>query len=146
VIANAASAKSYGVESEVIGRVLRISPCPAVLVTTRPSSATIRMPMWRERWSISAAPSCERASLDRPRGRRILVSFRQSARRLRAPGVELSKGAIKPDLTSEVHTGFPYDVPSYNVANLRLGVTTANWDVIAFAAESVRQEVLHQRL
>jgi iron complex outermembrane receptor protein len=43
------------------------------------------------------------------------------------------KGAIKPDLTSEVHTGFPYDVPSYNVANLRLGVTTANWDVIAFA-------------
>ena len=44
------------------------------------------------------------------------------------------KGAIEPDLTSEVHSGFPYDVPAYNVTNLRLGVSAGDkWDVVAFA-------------
>jgi iron complex outermembrane receptor protein len=43
------------------------------------------------------------------------------------------KGGIIPDLNAEVHTGFPWQVPSYNVVNLRLGVTSARWDVVAFA-------------
>jgi iron complex outermembrane receptor protein len=43
------------------------------------------------------------------------------------------KGGIKPDLNSEFHTGYPWDVPAYNVWNLRLGVERATWSVTAFA-------------
>ena len=43
------------------------------------------------------------------------------------------KGGIVPDLTSEVHSGFPWDVPSYNVWNLRAGVDKDTWSVTAFA-------------
>jgi iron complex outermembrane receptor protein len=43
------------------------------------------------------------------------------------------KGGIVPDQNSEFHTGFPWDVPAYNVWNLRAGVTRNNWSVTAFA-------------
>jgi iron complex outermembrane recepter protein len=43
------------------------------------------------------------------------------------------KGGIIPDQNSEFHTGFPWDVPAYNVWNLRAGITRENWSVIAFA-------------
>ena len=43
------------------------------------------------------------------------------------------KGGIVPDQNSEFHTGFPWDVPGYNVWNLRAGVTRGNWSVTAFA-------------
>jgi iron complex outermembrane receptor protein len=42
------------------------------------------------------------------------------------------RGAIVPDQNSEFHTGFPWDVPSYNVWNLRAGLTHDNWSVIGF--------------
>jgi iron complex outermembrane receptor protein len=42
------------------------------------------------------------------------------------------KGGIKSDQNSEFHTGFPWDVPSYNLWNLRAGYTHANWTVTAF--------------
>jgi len=42
------------------------------------------------------------------------------------------KGGIKPDQNSEFHTGYPWDVPSYNVWNLRVGYTRENWTVTAF--------------
>jgi iron complex outermembrane recepter protein len=42
------------------------------------------------------------------------------------------KGGIKSDQNSEFHTGFPWDVPSYNLWNLRVGYTHANWTVTAF--------------
>ena len=42
------------------------------------------------------------------------------------------KGSIVPDQNSEFHTGFPWDVPSYNVWNLRTGVTRQNVTVTAF--------------
>jgi iron complex outermembrane recepter protein len=43
------------------------------------------------------------------------------------------KGGIVPDQNSEFHTGFPWDVPAYNVWNLRAGITRENWSVTAFA-------------
>ena len=42
------------------------------------------------------------------------------------------KGGIVPDQNSEFHTGFPWDVPAYNVWNLRAGVTRDTWSVTAF--------------
>ena len=42
------------------------------------------------------------------------------------------KGGIKPDQNSEFHTGFPWDVPSYNIWNLRAGYTRGDWTVTAF--------------
>ena len=42
------------------------------------------------------------------------------------------KGGIVSDQNSEFHTGFPWDVPSYNVWNLRAGYTRDNWTVTAF--------------
>lgn len=42
------------------------------------------------------------------------------------------KGGIKPDQNSEFHSGYPWDVPSYDVWNLRAGFTHGNWSVIAF--------------
>lgn len=42
------------------------------------------------------------------------------------------KGGIVSDQNSEFHTGFPWDVPSYNVWNLRAGYTRGNWTVVAY--------------
>ncbi len=42
------------------------------------------------------------------------------------------KGGIIPDQNSEFHTGFPWDVPAYNVWNLRAGIDRGNWSVNAF--------------
>jgi iron complex outermembrane receptor protein len=42
------------------------------------------------------------------------------------------KGRIKSDQNSEFHSGFPWDVPSYNLWNLRAGFTHENWTVTAF--------------
>ena len=42
------------------------------------------------------------------------------------------KGGIVPDQNSEFHTGFPWDVPAYNVWNFRAGVTRDTWSVTAF--------------
>ena len=42
------------------------------------------------------------------------------------------KGGIVPDQNSEFHTGFPWDVPGYNVWNLRAGITRETWSVTAF--------------
>jgi iron complex outermembrane receptor protein len=42
------------------------------------------------------------------------------------------RGGIKSDQNSEFHTGFPWDVPSYNVWNLRAGYTRGDWTVTAF--------------
>ncbi len=42
------------------------------------------------------------------------------------------KGSIRPDQNAEFHTGFPWEVPSYNVWNLRAGVTRDSWSVTAF--------------
>jgi iron complex outermembrane receptor protein len=42
------------------------------------------------------------------------------------------KGGIKSDQNSEFHSGFPWDVPSYNLWNLRAGFTHENWTVTAF--------------
>ncbi len=42
------------------------------------------------------------------------------------------KGGIVPDQNSEFHTGYPWDVPSYNLWNLRAGYTHENWTVTAF--------------
>jgi iron complex outermembrane receptor protein len=43
------------------------------------------------------------------------------------------KGGVKPDLNSEFHTGYPWDVPSYDVWNLRFGLTRDRWSVTTFA-------------
>ena len=43
------------------------------------------------------------------------------------------KGGIVPDQNAEFHTGYPWDVPAYNVWNLRAGVIRDNWSVTAFA-------------
>ncbi|HEY6483374.1 MAG TPA: TonB-dependent receptor [Steroidobacteraceae bacterium] len=43
------------------------------------------------------------------------------------------KGGIIPDQNSEFHSGFPWDVPSYNIWNVRAGYTRGNWSVTAFA-------------
>jgi iron complex outermembrane receptor protein len=42
------------------------------------------------------------------------------------------RGGIVPDQNSEFHTGFPWDVPKYNVWNLRLGINKDTWSVNAF--------------
>ena len=42
------------------------------------------------------------------------------------------KGGIVPDQNSEFHTGFPWQVPGYDVWNLRAGFTRKNWSVTAF--------------
>jgi iron complex outermembrane recepter protein len=42
------------------------------------------------------------------------------------------KGGIVPDQNSEFHTGFPWDVPSYNVWNLRAGINRDTWSLTAF--------------
>jgi len=42
------------------------------------------------------------------------------------------RGGIVPDQNSEFHTGFPWDVPSYNIWNLRAGYTRQNWTVTVF--------------
>ncbi len=42
------------------------------------------------------------------------------------------KGGIIPDQNSEFHTGFPWHVPAYNVWNLRAGFSRENWSVTAF--------------
>ncbi len=42
------------------------------------------------------------------------------------------KGGIKPDQNSEFHTGFPWDVASYNLWNLRAGYSHSNWTLTAF--------------
>lgn len=43
------------------------------------------------------------------------------------------KGGIVPDQNAEFHTGYPWDVPAYNVWNLRAGIIRDNWSVTAFA-------------
>jgi iron complex outermembrane receptor protein len=47
------------------------------------------------------------------------------------------KGGIVPDQNSEFHTGFPWDVPSYDVWNLRAGITRDTWSVTAFCENCV---------
>jgi len=42
------------------------------------------------------------------------------------------RGGIVPDQNSEFHTGFPWDVPAFNVWNLRAGVNKDTWSVNAF--------------
>jgi iron complex outermembrane receptor protein len=42
------------------------------------------------------------------------------------------RDSIIPDQNSEFHTGFPWDVPSYDVWNFRTGFTRGNWTVNAF--------------
>jgi iron complex outermembrane receptor protein len=42
------------------------------------------------------------------------------------------RGGIVPDQNSEFHTGFPWDVPKYDVWNLRLGINKDTWSVNAF--------------
>jgi iron complex outermembrane recepter protein len=42
------------------------------------------------------------------------------------------RGGIVSDQNSEFHTGFPWDVPSYNLWNLRAGYTHGDWTVTAF--------------
>jgi iron complex outermembrane recepter protein len=42
------------------------------------------------------------------------------------------KGGIVPDQNSEFHTGYPWDVPAYNVWNLRAGINRDTWSVTAF--------------
>jgi iron complex outermembrane receptor protein len=133
-IGNAASAHSYGAESEIIGRVLpeltlsggigydeakfidyqkayvegKLQPLSGAPLPNAP------------RWTGHAAAEYSHALGGEHEGFvRLEWNF---------------KGAIKPDLTSEVHSGFPYDVPAYNVTNLRLGVSAGEkWDVVAFA-------------
>ena len=42
------------------------------------------------------------------------------------------KGGIIPDQNSEFHTGFPWDVPAFNIWTLRAGYNGGNWSVTAF--------------
>lgn len=133
VIGNAASAKSYGVESEVIGRVLPELTLSggvgydqatftnyrnAYIDGTFSDLSGARLPN-APRWTGHAAAEYNR-HIDSGHDGFVRLEWN-------------FKGGIKPDLTSEVHSGFPWDVPSYNVTNLRLGVTTETWDVVAFA-------------
>jgi len=132
-IANAASARSYGFESEAIARVrpeLTLSGGfgydQAKFVDYKNAVADgvitdlsgYRLPN-APRWTAHAASEYTYHFDDRHDGfARLEWNF---------------KGGIVPDLAAQVHGGFPWDVPSYNVVNLRLGVTTAAWDVVAFA-------------
>lgn len=133
VIGNAASAKSYGVESEVIGRVLPELTLSggvgydqakftdyrnAYIDGTFSDLSGARLPN-APRWTAHAAAEYNR-HIDSAHDGFVRLEWN-------------FKGGIKPDLISEVHSGFPWDVPSYNVTNLRLGVTTETWDVVAFA-------------
>ncbi len=52
----------------------------------------------------------------------------------------LYKGGIVPDQNSEFHTGFPWDVPSYNLWNLRAGYTHDNWTVTAFDENALNRK------
>ena len=134
VIGNAASAKSYGAETEVIGRVLtnltlsggigydqaKFGDYKNAYVEGGLVNLTGAPLPNAPRWTGHAAAEYSQAlGADHEGFVRLEWNF---------------KGAIKPDLTSEVHSGFPYDVPAYNVTNLRLGVSAGDkWDVIAFA-------------
>jgi len=133
VIGNADSAKSMGAETEVIGRVLPQLTLSAGLGYDQATFGDYKnayvegalhdlsgyalpnAPRWT---GHAAAEYTHHLDSDHDGFVRFEWNF---------------KGAIKPDLTSEVHSGYPWDVPAYNVANLRLGVTTDKWDVIAFA-------------
>jgi iron complex outermembrane receptor protein len=42
------------------------------------------------------------------------------------------KGGIKPDQNSEFHTGFPWDVPDFNLWNLYAGYSRNDWSVSVF--------------
>jgi iron complex outermembrane receptor protein len=42
------------------------------------------------------------------------------------------KGGIRSDQNAEFHSGFPWEVPSYNLWNLRAGYTRGDWTVTAF--------------
>jgi iron complex outermembrane receptor protein len=132
-IANAASARSYGLESDVIARVLTdltvsggfgydeakfVDYKNAVADGVITDLSGYRLPN-APRWTAHAAGEYTYHFDNRHDGfARLEWNF---------------KGGIVPDLAAEVHSGFPWQVPSYNVVNLRLGVTTATWDVIAFA-------------
>ena len=39
---------------------------------------------------------------------------------------------IKPDTEAMLETGFPWDVPSYNFFNLRIGADSENWSVVGY--------------
>jgi iron complex outermembrane receptor protein len=40
---------------------------------------------------------------------------------------------IKPDTEAMIQSGFPWDVPSYNFFNLRIGADGKNWSAVAYA-------------
>ena len=133
VIANAASAKSYGFESEVIGRVL-----PDLTVSGGFGYDEAKFVDYQKAYVEGALTDLSGARLpNAPRWTAHAASeytYHFDGRHDGFARLEWNfKGSIKPDLTAEVHSGFPWDVPSYNVVNLRLGVTTATWDVVAFA-------------
>lgn len=132
-IANAASARSYGLETDAIARVLPdftvsggfgydqakfVDYKNAVADGVITDLSGYRLPN-APRWTAHAAGEYTYHFNDNRDGfARLEWNF---------------KGGIVPDLAAEVHSGFPWDVPSYNVVNLRLGITTPTWDVIAFA-------------
>lgn len=43
------------------------------------------------------------------------------------------RDAINPNVTSLIYEGFPWDVPSFNYFNLRIGLLSDNWQLVAYA-------------
>ena len=132
-IGNAASAHSYGLESDAVMRVLPaftvsagfgydeakfVDYKNAVADGVLTDLSGYRLPN-APRWTAHASGEYTYHFDDRYAGfARLEWNF---------------KGGIVPDLNAEVHSGFPWDVPSYNVVNLRLGISRDTWDVVAFA-------------
>jgi len=132
-IGNAASARSYGAETEVIGRVL-----PELTLSAGLGYDEAKFVKYEKAFVEGVQQPLNGAPLpNAPRWTgHAAAEYTHHLSNEHDGFVRLEwnfKGAIKPDLTSEVHSGFPYDVPGYNVTNLRLGVTSDKWDVIAFA-------------
>ena len=43
------------------------------------------------------------------------------------------RDAIRPNTTALIYDGFPYEVPSFNFFNLRIGMANDNWQLVAYA-------------
>jgi iron complex outermembrane receptor protein len=132
-IANAASARSYGAEIEAAARVV-----PSVTLSAGVGYNQANFTDYRN--AVADGQITDLSGYRLPNAPRWTghasaeYTYRVADRYDGFARAEWTyKGAIVPDLAAEVHTGFPWQVPSYNFVNLRTGISTRGWEVVAFA-------------
>jgi len=132
-IGNAASARSYGLETEAVARVLpsltlsagagynkaTFSDYKNAFADGQITDLTGKQLPNAPKWTLHADGEYAHNFGNQFEGFARLEWF--------------YKGGIVPNLTSEVHSGFPWNVPSFNVWNLRAGVNNDSWSLNAFA-------------